>query len=133
MSKNCGLWCLAVLFVLVGCLYAAAPAEAAEASNCARCSSCSSCGMSGWGGASCDFSSGCCNETGGNCNPQIALEQNLLLKPVGLVVAETPDGAIELAQLSTGEHVTWSCQEQDYVVYRRAESGAFEPVELLAG
>lgn len=115
-------FCFAVFMLLL----AGAPAQVV-AQNCARCESCSSCGMSAWGGVNCSFEGGCCREGGGNCNPKTAL---LDLQPTEILEAHTGDGLYTLARLdNTTYFVAWSCEAQQYVLYRYEGEGSFVRIE----
>jgi hypothetical protein len=103
-----------------------------EEGKCSACVSTSSCEPGPYGGNGCSFSTGICNETGGNCNPTEAMLMNLELKPLAIVNIQTENGILSVAQLDNHHFATWSCADHGYVVFQKQANGSFTRIELTA-
>lgn len=129
MNKTKLLFVTAWVAIGLGVVVAPAPASAQPPPgdpDCAACISCTQCVPSHWGGQSCDYKGKpCkCRETGGNCNPGMALN----VAPEDRRTIE-PDGvAVPLVRLAGSIFGAWSCNGELQVAYREESNGALVQV-----
>lgn len=85
------------------------PAEAQRGSGrpgierCSRCKSCKKCTRGKWGGKSCSYLSGCCEEEDGNCNPV----QTMNTAPSDLRLIDD----VLTVRLAGNVFGTWACED----------------------
>lgn len=108
---------------------APAPASAQLAlggPDCASCVSCNMCLPGHWGGQSCDYKGeNCkCRETGGNCNPSLALN----VEPEDRRTIEPEGEALPLVRLAENVFGAWSCNGELQAAYREEPNGVLVQV-----
>jgi hypothetical protein len=122
---------LLLLFAIASFGILAGPSSAV-AQRCSGCTSCEEpCTASDYGGNSCSFSSGCCEETGGNCNPQLSTLVEQGVAPDDLVTTESSQFGLvtvaTLARVSPSVLAAWDCTGQVRALYWNEETIGSEP------
>ena len=127
MSKTKLFFVAAGIAIGLGTILAPAPVSAQPPlGDCAACVSCDQCSPSDWGGESCDYKGGVCKcrETGGNCNPSLALnvapEERRIIEPEGEI--------LPLVRLAGNVFGAWNCSGELQVAYREEPNGVFVQV-----
>ncbi|MYA41310.1 MAG: hypothetical protein F4Z31_06125 [Gemmatimonadetes bacterium] len=127
MSKTKLFFVAAGIAIGLGAVLAPAPASAQPPlGDCAACVSCDQCSPSHWGGESCDYKGKICRcrETGGNCNPGLALN----VEPGDRRTIEPEGKTLPLVRLAGNVFGAWSCNGELDAAYREEPNGVLVQV-----